>query len=386
MSPALRLAVRLSATLLFAALASTGLALGIGAALPAAAQLTYYAYTGNRGAIYLYDTERGATARIHRTTRQIMTLAWSPDGEQLAFVTHDNGVYRLRALDMNTGDVRLLTDITASGHRPQWSPDGAWLAFFSQGPGESTLYLLDTDSGAAVETLRGATLGLSWLPDSAQIALVISSGHDDLPAGVYVLPTACAGSACDPVPIVEPSVSDGMPALSPDGAQLAFLSQRDGSWQIYTLDSACLGVKAGCRQRPVRRTFEPGIASTTLLQWSVDSRWIAFEGWPNAISAAVYVLDTACSGCPNAVRSVSDPQDAAFAPAWSPDGCWLAYVARRLDQSRIDMIDTACLSAGKPCLSGVRHVVRSGEIIWFPAWRPTVRTDFSGTISRSAGQ
>jgi len=367
-----RLAAGLGAALLAFTLALTALALAAGAALPGGAQLAFYASAGSRGAIYLHDFERGVTAPLHDMAGQVMTLAWSPDARRLAFVTLDDGIYHLRALDIDSRSARLLTDITASAHRPQWSPDGARLAFLSQGPGTATLYLLDTDSGEAAAALRGVALGLSWSPDSARLVIGLLPGSD-LPPGLYALAAACAGrDGCAPAPIGGTTVNDQMPAWSPDGARLAFLSQREGSWQVYTLDAACTGAGSACATAAQRLTFEPGIASATQLEWSPDGRWLAFEGWPSGVGAAVYTLDTVCPACAGALQR-TNVQDAVFAPAWSPDGRWLAYVARRPDASSLDVADARCLQTGADCAASTRRIVRPGEVIWFPAWRPAAR-------------
>lgn len=368
----IRLAAGLSVALLAFTLALTALALAAGALLPGGAQLTFYASAGSRGAIYLHDFERSVTAPLHYTANQVMTLAWSPDARRLAFVTLDDGIYHLRALDIGSRSARLLTDITASAHRPQWSPDGAQLAFLSQGPGTATLYLLDTASGEAASVLRGVALGLSWSPDSAQLVIGLLPGSE-LPPGLYTLAAACASRGrCAPAPIGGTTINDQMPAWSPDGSRLAFLSQRAGSWQVYTLDAACTSARSDCETAAQRLTFEPGIASATQLEWSPDSRWLAFEGWPSGVGAAVYTLDTVCPACASALQR-TNVQDAVFAPAWSPDGRWLAYVARRPDVSSLDVVDAHCLQIGADCAASTERIVRPGEVIWFLTWRPAAR-------------
>ncbi len=365
----LRLAAGLAAALLTAALALTALALLAGALLPGSAQLAFYASAGSRGAVYLHDFERKVTVPLYRTSSQVMTLSWSPDARRLAFVTLDDGIYHLRALDMDSRSTRLFTDVTASAHQPRWSPDGAQLAFLSQGPGSATLYLLDTAAGTAVPALSGVALGLSWSSDSAYLTVGLLAGSE-LPPGLYTLAAACAGAdGCAPTRIAGTTASDQMPSWSPDGARLAFLSQRTGSWQVYTLAAACAGVRADCEAAAQRLTFEPGIASATQLQWSPDSRWLAFEGWPSGVGAAVYTLDTLCPDCAGALQQTG-PQDAVFAPAWSPDGRWLVYVARRQAVSSLDVLDVRCLRAGADCAVSTQHIVRPNEVLWFPAWRP----------------
>lgn len=372
LSPALRLSARLVALLLLALGTLTGLSLLLGQTAPAGPQLAFFAYAGDQGAIYLHDFDRSLSVPLHRTAHQVVTLGWSPDGRQLAFVEFDQGYYFLYALSVDERTTRRLTDRTASTQRIHWSPDGERIAFLSQGAGDISLYLLASQGGEPLLALQGWLLGLAWSPDGEQLAVGKMTGSEDAVPGIYVLPSDCSADAqpCLPAPLADHQSSARMPSWSPDGTRIAFLSDQAGSWQVYTLDAACIETPATCTSTVDRLTFAPAVASTTVLLWSPDSRWLAFEGWPNGVGASVYLVDTACPGCADSIRTVSDLQDTAFVPAWSADGRWLAYVARRPGESRIDVIDTTCLERGTSCAPSARSIRRAGEVMWFPTWRP----------------
>ena len=55
-------------------------------------------------------------------------IAWSPDGETVAFTTAEDNDWHICAIDVGTGEIKRL----ASSDRcssPAWSPDGEKLAF-----------------------------------------------------------------------------------------------------------------------------------------------------------------------------------------------------------------------------------------------------------------
>jgi serine/threonine-protein kinase len=72
--------------------------------------------------------------------------------------------------------------------------------------------------------------------------------------------------------------SDTAPAFSPNGQQIAFMSRRDGNWNIYVVNSDGTGLR--------QLTEDP--AQDGLPAWSPDGRAIAFvsnRGGPWAVWA-----------------------------------------------------------------------------------------------------
>jgi TolB protein len=86
--------------------------------------------------------------------------AWSPDGEQIAFV-HDGHIAVMKADGEN---MRVLTRGPRKGAHPQWSPDGARILFTGDPWG---IYLMNADgSGLAKVPIEGEAAGASWEPSS----------------------------------------------------------------------------------------------------------------------------------------------------------------------------------------------------------------------------
>jgi len=112
---------------------------------------------------------------------------------------------------------------------------------------------------------------------------------------------------------VNPEV-DANPAWSPDGTRIAFATNRDGNFEIYVMD--------GDGSHPTRLTntqaddYDPA--------WSPDGKKIAFtserDGHPE-----VYGMEIDGS---SPVR-LTDQAGAKEAPTWSPDGTRIAFVSHR---------------------------------------------------------
>ncbi len=79
---------------------------------------------------------------------------WSPDGEQIAFVSDRDGDLDIYTMDPDGQNVRQLTDMNSNDVAPDWSPDGTQIAFGSN-PGELQFAVSLFDSRLAVDHRKG---------------------------------------------------------------------------------------------------------------------------------------------------------------------------------------------------------------------------------------
>lgn len=104
------------------------------------------------------------------------------------------------------------------------------------------------------------------------------------------------------------------PAWSPDGKRIAFASERDGMSRVYVMDAD--GSNVVQLTRDGRFTFSP--------TWSPDGKRIAFSTQLNG-QLGIYIVD-ADGGSPNLTHVGFDIGWNAY-PAWSPDGKKIAFVS-----------------------------------------------------------
>ena len=111
------------------------------------------------------------------------------------------------------------------------------------------------------------------------------------------------------------------PALSPDGSELAFSSDRGGSWELYSLN-----LKTGA----VRQISNfPGYKAAPT--WSPDGQFIAYEGYAGG-DLDIYIIRA--DGSEEPIRLTDDPA-IDHSPAWSPAGRQIAFVSARSGDSEI---------------------------------------------------
>jgi len=96
--------------------------------------------------------------------------AWSPDSNQIVFVSKRSGIYALWVMDASGGNLQQIT-YSGAAYFPSWSPSGEWIAYSNDqdANGWLELYRLRPD-GSEEQTLytpydtRDAW-GASWSPD-----------------------------------------------------------------------------------------------------------------------------------------------------------------------------------------------------------------------------
>ncbi len=177
---------------------------------------------------------------------------WSPDGSQIAFVSTRDGNPEIFVMNTDgSGQTQLsfteYTSFAPSNVDPVWSPDGSQIAFASNRHGDGTdfdIYAMSFD-GSGVVNLTNTDAGLNgdrgpaWSPDGSKIAFWTDRDasqpcyNDSCDREVYWMNPDGTGQQN----LTEmPQAVDYDPTFSPDGGQIAFVSNRDGAYALYSLD------------------------------------------------------------------------------------------------------------------------------------------------------
>src|SRR5882757_8973150 len=152
--------------------------------------------------------------------------------------------FQLIVADADGENQRLVLESRYPLMSPAWSPDGQWLAYVSFENKKSAIYvqLVRTGERRQVSARAGINGAPVWSPDGKKLALTLggSSGNPDI--YVLELQTQTLTRITD-----DPAI-DTEAAWAPDGKTLFFTSDRAGGPQIYRI-----GVNPG--ERPKRITF-----------------------------------------------------------------------------------------------------------------------------------
>ena len=83
--------------------------------------------------LWIYGGEKKTTTKVAESANGMFDdLAWSPDGQWLAFVrAAANEFQQILVLNVATGQMTELSNDRVDSYNPTWSPDGKWLYFLS---------------------------------------------------------------------------------------------------------------------------------------------------------------------------------------------------------------------------------------------------------------
>jgi len=114
--------------------------------------------------------------------KQVGGVQVSPDGRRVAYVVRrtvmedqrSEFLAQVHVADADGGHAFPLTQGETSAEAPQWSPDGEQIAFLTRRSGQVQVWIIRVAGGEARQATdaRGGVIGFRWAPDGRRIAYV----------------------------------------------------------------------------------------------------------------------------------------------------------------------------------------------------------------------
>ncbi|MBC8162744.1 MAG: PD40 domain-containing protein, partial [Roseiflexaceae bacterium] len=176
--------------------------------------------------IVLIDTTRGELLNFTSTPGDESAPAWSPDGRTLAFAAQRAGNWDIYTQNLTGDPAQRLTSEPWYEGSPAFSPDGRQIAYESHAEGDLDVYVISMRGGMtqAVITARGADTEPQWV---GRDRLLYSTWRDEERA--LALHSLADGST---TLLTAAHEEPSQAAVSPDGRQIAYLSNGDSTTRL----------------------------------------------------------------------------------------------------------------------------------------------------------
>lgn len=289
-----------------------------GKGLARGSEIIYTAYTPNvnylSSEIALLDVEHFISVALTSDRRNSVSATWSPDGQQIAFVSNRAGPPRLYIMDANGHQITSLPTRFGAFGGSAWMPDGQRIIFRSSVRGSPKLALYNLES--------------------AESYLLNITGASDSPV-----------------------------IWSPNSQWLIYVSYRDGNPRLYVVSPDCNTDPDGCQYNE-RLLMDSGYVRWPPT-WSPDGRWLVFTGItrrdPELYKVAVNCT-TAPSDCIGEVVALTDNDALDYAPAFAPDGHAIAFLSNRDGDTAIYLMNPDTGEAQRL----TRRSLNGKTLIWSP--------------------
>lgn len=236
---------------------------------------------------------------------------WSPDGTKIAFSSSRDGSSQIYIMDQDGNNpVQLTTDYENSS--PIWLPNGKEIAFLTTDREGLWWWRIINIDNHAVSQFSEPSYDFffqtpAWSPDGRYIAymsLVEQQQRNDGSSQIHI--KTVDGSS--DIGLTNDAWANIHPVWSPDSKKIAFLSERDGNYNMFAL------YVMNNNGANLQKLTEPVYPETTTFSWSPDGQQIVISS--DAIVGSLYLVDVNTGN----FTELLNPPDLEWAsfPSWQP--------------------------------------------------------------------
>ena len=202
-------------------------------------RIAYVTKMGKNFNLWVADADGENAQSALNSGEPIISPAWAPNGNQLAYVSFESRKPVIFVHDIATGKRRLIANFKGSNSAPAWAPDGKSLAVTLSREGGSQLFAMDANGGEPKRLTQSGSIDTdpNFTADGKFIYFVSDRGGSPQ---IYKMPSN--GGA--PERVTFSGSYNISPCVSPDGRWLAFIARVNGAFKLHVMELATGTVNA----------------------------------------------------------------------------------------------------------------------------------------------
>ncbi len=189
------------------------------------------------GIVEIYQRNTEGKSNIESTNTKGGYVAWSPNGKHFAFYAKydEKKTWSIHTVNSDGTNWKRLTHAKNKwDNSPAWSPDGKKIVFAraykdTDKNWQKELWIMNSDGGelSQINSLKGG--GPYFTADGR---IVFHTEYKNKKSGISIADI----DGSNITQLTHNEAEELHPEVSPDGKQIAFMSDRDGNHEIYVMD------------------------------------------------------------------------------------------------------------------------------------------------------
>lgn len=202
-------------------------------------RIAFVAGRGEAKQLSMMDQDGANRVDLIQGNHLVLTPRFSPDGDNLFYISYETGAPRIYRLNLISGSRTLQGDHPGLNSAPSWSPDGRRMAMTLSMDGNPEIYVKDLNSGHMTRLTNHAAIDTSpsWSPDGQKI--VFNSDRAGSPQ-LYVV----SANGGEPRRITYEGSYNAAPSWSPRGDLIAFVHGGGGRFRIAVITPEGKGMRS----------------------------------------------------------------------------------------------------------------------------------------------
>jgi Tol biopolymer transport system component len=340
----------------------------------------YFSYADDALDLAIYEIATGKKRIIVKgdVSSDAYTSILSPDGELVAYMWYQNGLYDLRVVDLEGNAPRVLFSYTKFEwfEIEDWSPDSKSILTYLYRKDTCQMALVSVRD-SSIHVLRnfvGLEPGPAFFsPDGRYIAYTLQQSPESGESDIFTLDLKVGDATC----VVQDVADDIVLDWTPNSKGIMFLSDRTG-----TKDAWLLKVVEG-KPQGIPELIKPDLGTDIIPMGFTENGSYYYAVQKEMKDVYIAEIDIETGKLISAPRMVTQLfAGSNYGPYWSPDGKQLLYLSQRA--SGAWGARTICLYS--PDNGEVQELFSKLNQIAFACWCPDGHSLLAGAANPDGGQ